>query len=165
MRRRIVTIFSSVSLSLCAVLCVLWERSYHLQPPPAAYADRWVYSHGYVATDRGQFEIIYYDSDHGMSRPFICRDDQWHGFSISEWQGGSGWNGDWQYTSVALPIAAAAVPLGLLGTLWLVRRPNSFRRRSGLCSHCGYDLRATPDRCPECGTVAGRWIIPRGTCS
>ncbi len=54
---------------------------------------------------------------------------------------------------VIVPLWALAVPLALPGGLWAWHRRRLRRqRRAGLCLNCGYDLRATPDRCPECGT-------------
>jgi hypothetical protein len=57
--------------------------------------------------------------------------------------------------SVYVPHWLGALAFALLPTVWYVRvvRP---RRRSvaGCCVRCGYDLRATPAQCPECGTPA-----------
>ncbi len=62
------------------------------------------------------------------------------------------------YTSTPAKAYLLSIPLWLpilLFTLPLVQIFRQHRRihRKGLCPHCGYDLRATPDRCPECGQI------------
>jgi hypothetical protein len=52
----------------------------------------------------------------------------------------------------APPFWSIAVSSMLLPTLSAVQRWSCrIRRKVGLCPSCGYDLRATPRRCPECG--------------
>jgi hypothetical protein len=51
------------------------------------------------------------------------------------------------FVPIWVPTLVLTVP-----AVWLTRRWRP-PRAPGMCSTCGYDLRATPGRCPECGTV------------
>ena len=55
---------------------------------------------------------------------------------------------------LSIPCWLAVVATGLLPTCRATSRLRGWRRaHRNLCPACGYDLRATPQRCPECGAV------------
>lgn len=110
----------------------------HENTPLPRWGVRPGFSHGSGAADDG---LIYPQS--------------FAGFGSSHLVAGPPWNSD---------VAHISIPhwflLTLFATLPAVRFYRHLRRRRiaqiGHCRQCGYDLRATPDRCPECGTVPGK---------
>jgi len=64
-------------------------------------------------------------------------------------------SGPMRYWAVEdVPLWVPWLVTSLLPLIRLFSMVRSARRRSGACDTCGYDLLATPDRCPECGTPA-----------
>lgn len=64
-----------------------------------------------------------------------------------------GWHIEWEVT---FPLWLLVVLFLLIPGAWTVhsrrRRRIQYRLSKSLCAGCGYDLRASKDKCPECGT-------------
>jgi hypothetical protein len=179
--RYLFTLCSMVSLLLCVVACVLWARSCFafdefLQVAWNGSTGR--HSQRTVAWERGRLFVSYRSMDLPPGRTytqFRLPAPMWRhrvirkstgDYEFRWWQAefsGAGvgrgavnltWDRSYQVAIVLWPV----IPLtAVLPLLWLrrVRRDRRAREMgSGLCPACGYDLRASPGRCPECGAPA-----------
>jgi hypothetical protein len=94
-----------------------------------------------------------------LTRPYVPMDVA-RGAGLSEWGGfraNVAYLPRWRslgsiVQTLAFPYWAIVILACALPARWLwSHRP---RYGAGRCAQCGYDLRATPDRCPECGTIS-----------
>ncbi len=64
---------------------------------------------------------------------------------------------DYEFVEFSVRLPALAIISGgiLICCIVPLHRRRRKRKKLGLCLKCGYDLRASKDRCPECGDEIG----------
>lgn len=90
----------------------------------------------------------------------LARDRTTYGFSWHEKRRTGDYSGGTyvqRYWQRSVPLWLVAALCGILPAVWLLKfwraRRRAARIRVGRCPVCGYDVRATPVRCPECGML------------
>lgn len=171
MSRLLFTLTSFVSLLLCMATVVLWVRSYWVGDL-LKWESTWHLSG--AGSSRGRVYFVVFtmgdprrpDSDaefgHTVERPapeYTEPEDtpafKFLGIICQSRQHENGWLGIVRERSVVMPdwliVGASAILPARWWWLarWRWRRER--RQKRGLCARCGYDLRMTVDRCPECG--------------
>jgi hypothetical protein len=165
MIRRLFMLLSVLSLALCMGTCALWARGY-LGPQTIFFGSK-IFGEGQGgAVSSFEGELVVMRCPMKSDRPFILRyyssgpeqaeillilvmsiDDTTLGFAYYE-------NPRNELRILVFPTWMVAALFSPLPIVWIGQQFRRHRRiRRNQCPFCGYDLRATPGRCPECGTV------------
>lgn len=163
MFRGIIALMTVLSCLACAAFCAAWARTYWFADSVDLDSSE---QSALVATMPGQVRICWPSpfmqvkpKSRGWLFSSVKRHSQSHvdlassGFTrVSITLGGSA------FTYVQFPFWALVAASGVLPvSRWSVATIRTLRRRRlGLCRSCGYDLRASPERCPECGAAPAR---------
>ncbi len=169
MRSRLLNLSAAMSLFLVVAALVVWVRSYYVADFITLVSEsrqcREVISCGRGRLWYQRYDLLPHVRPIATTQTYLVQDENYFinlpplpgvrfaGFEIGrQLKPRSGTV--LRETRVIIPLYALALVAALLPATWLVRRFRTARRRKrNLCASCGYDLRATPDRCPECGAV------------
>ena len=160
MRRIAFNTAATLSLLLCLWLLYSWLRSFvpsplRLEPIDGSLMIMWW--EGTVPSD-SQYDIFNPNAEgkfygiRGVIRNIKSKTDkQWLGFRYLS--GGGTYRG-MVYHIVGIPFWILIPPTAVLPALWFyLRRRQHDRVKFGHCLACGYDLRESKDKCPECGAA------------
>jgi hypothetical protein len=147
---------AGVSAVLCVVTSLFWIRSYSVRDALFLGRPHWSIQ---LESNCGRLDFSQGGPEHSRGlfwdsfgpNPDSALPNATH-VGLGVWVRGPTWRGQvWRAVSVpsCLPVVFFAGAC-ISATLAARRFKN---HADGLCRGCGYDLRATTDRCPECGTA------------
>ncbi|HEY2587264.1 MAG TPA: hypothetical protein VGI81_16075 [Tepidisphaeraceae bacterium] len=176
MIRRVCAVASGLSLLLCAATVALWIRGFRTVDEVETGDLGLVLGNGNIAIEwekmdrRGPIRLRHYPAAYSeaverlspRAELVYVRSAGYHGFfadtfTVPLFGLSAGPDADFGSViehRVMCPAWSAVAVFVLLPAVWLIVRLRSRLRRPspGVCATCGYDLRASKDRCPECGT-------------
>src|SRR5688572_2003349 len=181
MKRRLTTLLAALSFLLFVVFATMWVRSYlrldvliHVRPHDVTTVSmlhgRIVSQIGWTAEEAKQrssarnsvgWRFETWGSVSGSTTIDMSRGWQLLGFDAFNMGKGKTYG---EFVVIVPYWFLCLVTVILPARVAYIRLRTHRRRMLGLCVGCGYDLRQSTERCPECGAFAGRAIaVPAET--